>query len=168
VSGRLALVALVALACGRASAPVTLYTNGFDGPDPALTKSGVTLDSAVYAAAPPSLRVDAEGPAVTVRIAEVPLMPVSAEKTVLTYRAKLRAENVGKAYLELWVRVPGAGEFFSRALHAPLSGTVDWTSQETPFFLDAGQAADLAKLNLVVEGGGRVWIDDASLLRARP
>jgi len=33
----------------------------------------------------------------------------------------------------------------------------------TPFFLEAGQKPDLIRLNLVVQGGGRVWIDDVHL-----
>src|SRR5262249_58518639 len=50
----------------------------------------------------------------------VPLFEVpdpGVEYTTLTYRARMRAEDVqGKAYLEMWVRVPGRGEFFSRGL----------------------------------------------------
>ncbi len=34
-----------------------------------------------------------------------------------------------------------------------------------PFFLQAGQKPDLIRLNLVVAGKGRVWIDDVRLLR---
>jgi hypothetical protein len=71
----------------------------------------------------------------------------------------------GQAYLEMWCRFPGKGEFFSRALQAPLSGTVEWSSQETPFFLKKGEDPDEIKLNLVVNGTGTVWIDDIRLIK---
>ena len=35
----------------------------------------------------------------------------------------------------------------------------------TPFFLQAGQKPDLIRLNLVIQGKGRVWIDDVHLMR---
>ena len=61
---------------------------------------------------------------------------------------------------------PGRGEYFSRDLGSPLTGTVDWSAEETPFFLKKGENPDNIKLNLVVEGKGTVWIDDIRLLRA--
>jgi hypothetical protein len=66
----------------------------------------------------------------------------------------------------MWCSVPGMGEFFSRALHAPISGSTEWVRQETPFFLESGQRAQTVKLNLVVAGKGKVWIDDVSLAQA--
>jgi hypothetical protein len=66
----------------------------------------------------------------------------------------------------MWCRFPGRGEFFSRALHAPISGTVEWTTQETPFLLEPGQNPDNIKLNIVLDGTGTVWIDDVVLARA--
>jgi hypothetical protein len=72
----------------------------------------------------------------------------------------------GKAFLEMWVRLPGKGEFFSRGLDRPTSGTTSWTTIATPFFLRAGQKPDLIRLNLVVQGKKRVWIDDIHLMRA--
>jgi hypothetical protein len=47
-----------------------------------------------------------------------------------------------------------------------LSGTVDWTTQEIPFFLQQGQNPDTVKLNVVVEGEGTVWIDDVVLSKS--
>jgi hypothetical protein len=95
------------------------------------------------------------------------LEDVDVEDAQLIYRAKLRTEGVeGKVYLEMWCGFEGMGEFFSRALHAPLTGTTDWTTQETPFFLKPGQNPNRVVLNLVVEGKGLVWIDDIELARA--
>ena len=65
----------------------------------------------------------------------------------------------------MWVRLPGAGEFFSRGLDRSLTGTMSWMEVATPFLLQQGQKPDLIRLNLVVKGKGRVWIDDVRLLR---
>jgi len=156
--GRLARVLGVLLlgvaACKRAAPPEVIYTNPVDSLEASLTKSGVTADAG-------ALRVDATGP-VTIALAEVPLG--SAENVVLSYGAKLRSQDLqGQAFLEMWCVVPGLGEFFSRGLDQPLTGTTDWVSRQTPFILEAGQRASLAKLNLVVTGQGTVWIDDLSL-----
>jgi hypothetical protein len=64
----------------------------------------------------------------------------------------------------MWCRLPGTGEFFSRGLDHVLTGSTDWASFETPFLLKKGEAPDLIRLNLVVEGSGRVWIRDIELL----
>jgi hypothetical protein len=86
---------------------------------------------------------------------------------MVIYRARLKSEAVdGQAYLEMWCRFPGKGEFFSRGLANPLSGSNNWASYETPFFLKKGETPDLIKLNLVVKGTGKVWIKDVELLKA--
>jgi hypothetical protein len=66
----------------------------------------------------------------------------------------------------MWLRFPGKGEFFSRGLDRPLTGSMSWMTTTIPFFLKAGEKPDLIRVNLVVEGTGRVWIDDIRLLRA--
>lgn len=86
---------------------------------------------------------------------------------VISYRAKMRAEALaGTAYLEMWVRIPGVGEFFSRALDQQLTGTMNWASVQTPFYLEADHKPDLLRLNVVLDGesGGSVGIRDAEVL----
>ena len=95
------------------------------------------------------------------------------ENCTVLYRAGIRTENLtGRAYLEMWCRLPGRGEFFSRGLNQVVTGTNDWISCEIPFFLKKGQAPDLIRLNLVVAAAGtifkrrvsgRVWIRDIRL-----
>jgi len=88
------------------------------------------------------------------------------EECMLTYRAQLKTKDVqGKAYLEMWCRLPGQGEFFSKGLHNAVKGTNDWASYEIPFYLKRGQKPDLVKLNLVIEGSGTIWIKDVQLLQ---
>jgi hypothetical protein len=92
---------------------------------------------------------------------------IDIENARLIYRAKLRTEGVeGQVYIEMWCHFPGKGEFFSRALQSPLSGSNEWTSQETPFYLKKGENPDNIKINVVVNGKGTVWIDDIHLVKA--
>jgi len=97
----------------------------------------------------------------------VPLFEVSnpgVDDCVVIYRAKLKTEGIkGRAYLEMLCRFPQFGEAFSRGLDKTVSGSNDWASFQIPFFLKKGEKPDLIKLNLVVEGAGRVWIKDVEL-----
>lgn len=132
--------------------------------DNVITKSGVQIDSKVSSDGKGSLLITATKPTV-VRLFEI--RDIDVENATLIYRAKIKTENVvGKAYLEMWCHFPGKGEFFSRGLTTPLTGTTDWTTEETPFFLKKGEKPDYVKLNLVIDGTGMAWIDDISLLRA--
>ena len=91
---------------------------------------------------------------------------IDIEDARLIYQAKVRTEGVqGQVFLEMWCHFPGKGEFFSRGLQSPVSGTTEWTSVETPFFLQKGENPDNVKLNLVIDGTGTVWIDDIRLIK---
>lgn len=128
-----------------------------------ITQNGVSFDKEITADGNGSLKITATQP-VTVMLYETG--DIDIENARLTYQAKLKTENLeGKAYLEMWCRFPGKGEFFSRALQAPVSGTMDWSSQETPFFLQKAENPDNVKLNLVVDGKGTVWIDNIRLIK---
>jgi hypothetical protein len=86
------------------------------------------------------------------------------EQCMLTYRAELRSEDVtGGAYLEMWCRLPGEGEFFSKGLHHKARGTTGWASHEVPFHLRAAQRPDLIRLDIAFEGPGTVWIRNVEL-----
>ena len=65
----------------------------------------------------------------------------------------------------MWCRFPGKDEFFSRGLNHVATGTTGWSNCQTPFVLKRGERPDLVKLNLVVEGKGKVWLRDINLLR---
>ena len=100
----------------------------------------------------------------TLRLFEIPNPGVEA--CTITYRARLKTEGLtDSAYLEMWCRFPGKGEYFSRGLNNVVTGSNDWSSFETPFFLKKGEKPDLVKLNLVVKGTGKIWIKDVELLK---
>jgi hypothetical protein len=153
-----ALVALTIAfaACGGRPAEPQLI-RAFTGSDKPISQSGVTPDEGGW-------RIERAG------AGSVPLFEVEnpgVEYTTLAYRARMKGSGIqGKAFLEMWVRVPGRGEFFSRGLDQPLTGTVDWMSLEIPFFLnERGIKPDLVKLNVAFDGaGGTVWIKDVQLL----
>ena len=101
----------------------------------------------------------------TFRLFEVPTPGL--ENCVLTYQAQLKTDGLeGRAYLEMWCQFPGRGEFFSRGLDNTVSGSTDWTTCQTPFFSKVGEKIDRVRLNLVVEGRGKVFIKDIQLYSA--
>jgi hypothetical protein len=97
------------------------------------------------------------------------------EECIVLYRAKLKTENLnGRAYLEMWCRLPGRGEFFSKGLSQTVTGSNDWLSCEIPFLLKKGEKPDLIRLNLVVQAvgwlfkkavSGKLWIKNVELVR---
>ena len=100
----------------------------------------------------------------TIRLFEI--QNPDAEQCLVTYRATLKTDGLaGRVFLEMWCRLPGRGEFFSKGLNHAITGTTDWASYEIPFYLKKGQRPDLIKLNLVIEGRGKVWIKDVELLK---
>ena len=149
-----ALLAALSAAAGPKEKTQTMKT--FTTADPAISKDlTVTADKAWLA--------DCKK-AQTLRLFEVENPGV--EQCMVTYRAKLKTENLTEqAYLEMWCRFPGKGEFFSRGLAHTVTGSNDWASYETPFLLKKGEKPDLIKLNLVVKGAGKVWVKDVELLK---
>jgi hypothetical protein len=128
-----------------------------------ITQSGVSIDKAISSDGNGSLRIDANQP-VTIHLFETG--DIDIENARLIYQAMVRTKNVqGQVYLEMWCHFPGKGEFFSKGLMNPLTGTTDWTTLETPFLLRKGENPDNIKLNLVINGTGAVWIDDIRLLK---
>jgi hypothetical protein len=128
----------------------------FTTSDPTLTQESIAPEGGVW-------RVNVAEQQ-TIRLFEI--ADPGVEACMLTYRAQLKTTDVqGKAYLEMWCRLPGRGEFFSKGLHNTVKGTNEWASYEIPFYLKRGQKPDLVRLNLVVEGSGTIWIKDVHLLQ---
>ena len=132
--------------------------------DNIITQTGVEFDNTVSSDGKGSLKIDAEKPTV-IHLFETG--DIDIENAKLIYKSDLKTENVtGNVYLEMWCQFNDKGEYFSRALNDPFTGTEGWKSQETPFFLKEGQNPDNVKLNLVINGKGTVWIDNIKLLKA--
>ena len=123
--------------------------------------SEATISQELSADAEQGWSIDS-GESQTLKLFEVEISEI--DNCLLTYRAELKSEDVkDKCYLEMWCRFPGRGEFFSKGFHNALKGSNNWSSCEIPFFLKRGQQPDLVKLNLTLEGGGKVWIRNVEL-----
>ena len=128
----------------------------FQTTDPTLSRNGIKLAQDGWV-------VDSKE-AQTVRLFEV--QDPQVEQCLIAYKAMLKTEGLaGRAFLEMWCRLPERGEFFSKGLDQAVHGTTDWASYQIPFYLKKGQRPDLIKLNLTIEGTGRVWIKDIQLLK---
>ena len=156
-------VSLILFNCGRKQTLVELKHFPITNIDEVLSKSEGSIDTLITSDGNGSLLVEANKPMV-VRLFEI--KKPNVENAQLLYQAKVKTENVeGKVYLEIWCGFTGLGEFFSRGLYNALSGTKDWTTLQAPFFLKKGQNPDFIKLNIVIEGKGKVWIDDVHLFK---
>jgi hypothetical protein len=157
-------VALILVGCSKAPQEVIeLKRFPIDSVEGIITQSGIWFDKQVSSDGNGSLKIMATEPTV-VRLFE--LGDIDIENARLIYQAKVRTEGVGgQVYLEMWCHFSGKGEFFSRGLQTPLTGTTNWTMEETPFFLKKGENPDNVKLNLVINGKGTAWIDDIRVLK---
>jgi hypothetical protein len=134
---------------GAAEIPAVTTWKRFATSDPTISKDLLVVENDAWVA-------NCTAPQ-TIPLFEVP--DPGVENCTVTYRAQVRTEGLkGRAYLEMWCRLPGLGESFSRGLDHVATGSTDWSSYETPFFLKQGEKPDLIRLNLVVEGTGRVGI----------
>ena len=94
---------------------------------PTITQSGIRIENGAW-------HIDARAEEQTIRLFEVENPAV--EQCLLTYRAELKAEGLqGRGYLEMWCRLPGRGEFFSKGYKQAVSGTINWARYEIPFYL---------------------------------
>jgi len=157
-------VAFILVGCSKAPQEVVeLKRFPIDSLEGIMTRSGVQFDKEVSSDGNGSLKIIATEPTV-VRLFE--LGDIDIENARLIYQAKVRTEGVeGQVFLEMWCHFPGKGEFFSRGLQTPLTGTTNWTAEETPFFLKKGENPDNVKLNLVINGKGTAWIDDIRIFK---
>jgi hypothetical protein len=153
-------------ACSQNQADITEIKHyPLDSLEGIITQADVAIDTKITSDGNGSLRISTDQPA-TVRLYETG--DIDVENARLIYQAKIRTQDVeGQVYIEMWCHFPGRGEFFSRALQSPLSGSNDWVTQETPFFLKKGENPDNIKINLVIDGKGVVWVDDILLLKTQ-
>lgn len=110
-----------------------------------------------------SLRIHADS-AVVVPV--VDLREVEIDDALLVYEAKVRTRDLtGLAYLEMSCLFPDRGEFYSRGLRTPLTGSNGWSSQHVRFRLRPGEKPESIRLSLVLTGSGTAWVDAVTLFR---
>jgi len=159
-----ALVGGLVMSCSKASnKDLVIKRYACDGLDGLIRLSGIEADDGVKSEGKASLKIILAEPSV-IQLFETGDLDI--EEAALVYQAKLRTEGVqGRVYLEMWCYFEGKGEFFSRGLQSPLSGTNNWANVEIPFLLKAGENPDNVKLNIVGEGTGTIWVDDIRLVK---
>ncbi len=121
----------------------------------------IERDTSVKSEGKSSIRITATSPT-TVGLGEVAGPDI--ENATLVYRAKVKTDLDGVAYLEMWAHV-GGGQYFSRGLNDVVKGKSDWKAIQTPFLFQKGQKPEKVTLNIVINGRGTVWIDDVTLSR---
>jgi hypothetical protein len=158
------LMLMLIVNCAKKSTPVAeLNYFPITSLEEIITKTNVEFDKTISSDGNGSLRITATEPT-TIRLFEA--SDIDVEDARLFYRARIKTEDIeGQVYLEMWCGFAGKGEFFSRDLQTPLTGTNDWSTEETFFFLKKGENPDNVKLNLVIDGQGTAWIDDIHLLK---
>jgi hypothetical protein len=106
-----------------------------------------------------SIKITTQWPT-TICLGEVTGPDIEGAK--LVYKAKVKSDLEGTAYLEMWAHV-GGGQYFSRGMNDVVKQKTDWKIIQTPFFFQKGQKPAKVTLNVVINGKGTVWIDDIGL-----
>ena len=70
--------------------------------------------------------------------------------------------NPGAFIFELVVLFDG-GYYYSRAIDQRIVGKKDWQEVTADFLFKEGQTPEKVFVNLIIEGSGKVWIDDIKL-----
>ncbi|MFW5735517.1 MAG: hypothetical protein ACOCWR_10695 [Oceanidesulfovibrio sp.] len=155
----------IAAGCSEPPAePVRLKSFSLDSADSIIDTELVRVESDNACEGGACLRVETSGPR---KIRLFMLDDVNVDDASLVFQAKVRSQGLaGTAYLEMWCIFEGQGEYFARALDTAARGDTEWILQTAPFRLESGQNPDQVLLNLVIEGPGTVWIDNAALYRA--
>lgn len=132
-----------------------------------ITQSGVEIDNEITTDNNGSLLINTDK-AIKVELFELDKQNFKNKR--LTYKAQIRSEDLtgtddlrGISYIELVAVFPDGEELISRGPRVPISGTIDWRPAETVLYVDKGNAPKNVKLNLIVEGQGKVWIDAVKL-----
>ncbi len=123
----------------------------------------IQTDTQVKVEGKGSIKITTRWPT-TICLGEVTGLDV--ENATLFYKAKVKSDLDGTAFLEMWVHTQ-SGQYFSRGMNDVVSQKTDWKTIQTPFVFQKGQKPDRATLNLVINGKGTVWIDDIVLSKER-
>jgi hypothetical protein len=121
----------------------------------------IQTDTQVKAEGKGSIKITTQWPT-TICLGEV--MGLNIEDAKLVYKAKVKSDLEGAAFLEMWAHV-GGGQYFSRGMNDAVKQKTDWKIIQTPFLFQKGQKPDKVTLNLVINGKGTVWIDNVILSR---
>ncbi len=152
----LVILAVVAVVGGSAYAQDLKRLNLDDA---SVIGTTIQTDTQVKAEGKGSIKVTTQWPT-TICLGEV--TGLNIEDAKLVYKARVKSDLDGTAFLEMWAHV-GGGQYFSRGMNDTVKQKTDWKIIQTPFLFQKGQKPDKVTLNLVINGKGTVWIDDIIL-----
>ncbi len=152
----LVILAVVAVVGGSAYAQDLKRLNLDDA---SVIGTTIQTDTQVKAEGKGSIKITTQWPT-TICLGEV--TGLNIEDAKLVYKAKVKSDLDGTAFLEMWAHV-GGGQYFSRGMNDTVKQKTDWKIIQTPFLFQKGQKPDKVTLNLVINGKGTVWIDDIIL-----
>lgn len=142
-----------------------------DNMDGLVTQTGVEIDGEITADGNGSLAVETDSP-LTVELYRV--RDIDLDNTRVVYKARLKTQDLagsddmkGIAYLEMKATFPDGEELVARGPRIPPSGTTDWGPGDAILYIDKGESPREIELNMVVDGTGKVWVDDI-VLEYRP
>jgi hypothetical protein len=152
----LALLALLTLVVGSTCAEELKKLKLDDA-----TALGTTIrtDTRVKAEGKGSIKITTLWPT-TICLGEIATPAV--ENATLVYRARLKCDLEGAAFLEMWAHV-GGGQYFARGMNDTVSRKSEWKTIQTQFLLQKGRKPDKVTLNVVINGKCTVWIDEIVL-----
>ncbi|HVP78598.1 MAG TPA: hypothetical protein VMV04_11960 [Thermodesulfobacteriota bacterium] len=127
--------------------------------DAAAIGTTIQTDTQVKAEGKGSVKITTRWPT-TICLGEVTGLDI--ENAKLVYKAKVKSDLEGTAFLEMWAHV-GGGQYFSRGMNDAVTQKTEWKTIQTPFLFQKGQRPDKVTLNLIINGRGTVWIDDIVL-----
>lgn len=127
--------------------------------DASVIGTTIQTDTQVKAEGKGSIKITTQWPT-TICLGEVARLDI--ENAKLVYKAKVKSDLDGSAYLEMWAHV-GGGRYFSRGMNDVVSRKAEWKIIQTPFLFQKGQRPEKVTLNLVINGKGTVWIDEIVL-----
>ena len=127
--------------------------------DASVIGTTIQTDLQVKAEGKGSIKITTQWPT-TICLGEV--ARVDIENAKLVYKAHVKSDLDGVAFLEMWAHV-GGGHYFSRGMNDVVSQKTDWKIIQTPFLFQKGQRPEKVTLNLVIKGKGTVWVDDIVL-----
>ncbi len=160
------MAAILIARCGQNSSKQVTELAHFpiDNIQRVITRSNVQIDKEISSDGKGSLKVTSTGFNV-VRLFETGDLDV--ENARLIYTARLRTKDFeGQVFLGMECHFEGRGDFFSRDVMSPLTGTTEWTTEEVEFYLRKGENPDNVKLHLIMNGKGTAWIDEVRLNKA--
>lgn len=149
------------ISCNIQTKPTELKHFPVNDLNEVVAQSGIQLDKTVSGDGNGSIKIEAAGPVV---IQLYNIDDVHVDNVQLIYEAKIKSEGLnGQAYLEMWCVFKDKGEYFSRGFDSIISGTTNWKTIRTVFNLKKGEMPDQIKLNVVINGVGKIWVDDIHL-----